>query len=776
MATPTTLSPPKALLLAAHLAATQDLPRLHHLITLHPSVLTGPALLRVLLHLPETAAPASYIPFIEHAHTAVPLPPLPDAPPPLDVAPVAKISEKRARALVELRLPPLQDDASPLESFLTARAYAIDAETGVLSIVHELLAPYTHLLPGLVANVDVLQRLVYEYARSPTPALQEFCQLPVDEALEVLIIDAGTVVRDLATLVEPYMATRDKGEWRQVWTRLGVLPFVNIVEVVARWTPPAEVRAEFAGWAVGVCYRCEDTSGRAWELMHSVHRRIASIPGATVDDAGAPVDKVGDLDDPLNPLFRPTTTRLQELDVLITSAAILARPLKEVVRLKLEGTKELQHAVLGAFVQAGEWQKRDDDEWRRTRDGARWMHQKARVLARLPVEDVELTVLSALLTAARFPLARALYLPPATPVLSIPAIETAVLTAFNAFFAAASNGNRTRGSMKSAYAAVTLLYPTHSTSPALESAYRLIAAVHALSSYSLTLTPGVPLLPARIRSHPDPTSLLDRVLSQNRRAYLQPDTLVSIAADLAPAHAAAAEPRVLAMAAAAALAESDFETAYAYTTTRLLPSATPPAAVAAAHPRLHAPAAPDAAAAAAARDHTWRTALATGRWRPPTSAPLTLGMLEKKLDLLALAVRFAPAEALVEVLAVWRRCEEELEAAVAAEERAEREHRERAERMGMAGSVTGGRGMAAARRGGEAPQSLFEVARGAARVGMTGMGMGMGMGSRGGARGEGEGEGEGERVRKRDMVGGMVTQGLASGLGWVLGAQPVEPK
>lgn len=35
------------------------------------------------------------------------------------------------------------------------------------------------------------------------------------------------------------------------------------------------------------------------------------------------------------------------------------------------------------------------------------------------------------------------------------------------------------------------------------------------------------------------------------------------------------------------------------------------------------------------------------------------------------------------------------------------------------------------------------------------------------------GQGEG-RVRKRDMVSSMVTGGLASGIGWVLGAEPVK--
>lgn len=86
---------------------------------------------------------------------------------------------------------------------------------------------------------------------------------------------------------------------------------------------------------------------------------------------------------------------------------------------------------------------------------------------------------------------------------------------------------------------------------------------------------------------------------------------------------------------------------------------------------------------------------------------------------------------------------------------------------------------------------LFEVARGAAlalhknafplrgAAATSGSGSGpVGVGGGEGAAGEREGAlspeaGEG-RVRKRDMVSNMVTGRLASGIGWVLGAEPVN--
>jgi hypothetical protein len=90
----------------------------------------------------------------------------------------------------------------------------------------------------------------------------------------------------------------------------------------------------------------------------------------------------------------------------------------------------------------------------------------------------------------------------------------------------------------------------------------------------------------------------------------------------------------------------------------------------------------------------------------------------------------------------------------------------------------------------EAPMGLFDVARGAARALSKNAfplhsalsspttaadpthtrGRPSEDGSISSAAGE---QGEG-RIRKRDMVSNMVTGGLATGIGWVLGAQPVN--
>ncbi|TGZ83428.1 secretory pathway Sec39 [Ascodesmis nigricans] len=789
------LSQSKTILLAVYLASSGT-PELHHLrsfVQQHPSILSEKTLLQILLTLPESTPPSSYKDFIDHVLSGAPL--VLDSSDAdstkVDLKPVEKLSDSHARRALQQYLPSLHTK-SPLAasspellvtSFLIARACRIESELGALDIITELLTSYNHLngIQGFLnAKVHVLSKLVYEYSQElrPAPSLTDFDNMDVEEALEVLISDPTTVTRDLTTLVEPYLRLHNDEKWAHVWTRLSALPFPNAAEVAQNWTPPESVRLQFMSWAISVCYRCSETNQRSWDAMHQIHRRICALVDGQEMEGKTP-GMLGDVADLKNPLIQPTRAVLQLLALGITSSSILSRSLAETMRLRLEGSMEVQIAVLRQLVRSGvNWENRNDNEWKRLRNDANWLRTKSEVIGRVPREEVENILLAGMLAGTRFNLAKSIYVLDGEPPLPMEAVEKCVLDAFSEFFDNASNGNRTRGHMKNAYQCIQILYPQASHSPALERAYRLINAVHALSSYSLTLTPGVPLLPVQIRIHPDPISLFPKLLDSNSRSYLQPDALISIAQDLLTATSkdvttispSNTEARVLGMTTEAALNTDDFETAYAFITTRLLPMAS-------AHPDADtAPTSP--------RNVLWKTAFLAGRFRSAvatlSSAPprgqMTLKALEKKLELLAIAIRFCQGDALPDVLEQWRRCEEEAESVIEAEQRAEAEHLKLAERAGITAGISGverhkegvGRGGWAGagvdaysagkadsrRRGslmddGEAPQSLFEVARGAASL----------------LGGEG---------KKREAVKGAVTKGLASGLGWVLGAQPVK--
>lgn len=360
----------------------------------------------------------------------------------------------------------------------------------------------------------------------------------------------------------------------------------------------------------------------------------------------------------------------------------------------------------------------------------------------------------------------------------------------------------------------------------------LIAATHALSFYSLILQHGVPFQPVSIRVSQDPIGLITKVLEQNPRSYTKVDDLIAIGQNLVsaglPVPAADTahddldedskdaglldakrkdtERRVTFMAIEAALREDDFETAYSYIVSRLTPSnadITGP-------PKTHARNASTASTTPPNNDDvSWRAAFLAGRYRPATSTPPTLRRLEQRTELLSLALLLAPTSALTDILSAWRRCEEEMTSLQLSQAQAEQEFDDRADRREPQSQLPGHfalpdeqpqlllgqkrreMGRASARGGEEAPVSMFDLTRSAARAfSRNAFPLGQG-GDRPAAAASGEGsrglhesadslgsagsaEGDGHRVRRRDMVTNAVSGGLASGLGWVLGATPVD--
>lgn len=360
----------------------------------------------------------------------------------------------------------------------------------------------------------------------------------------------------------------------------------------------------------------------------------------------------------------------------------------------------------------------------------------------------------------------------------------------------------------------------------------LIAATHALSFYSLTLQHGVPFQPVSIRVHHDPLTLVEKVLDQNSKSYTKLDDLLSIGRNLVkaglptepaptgtqhePTHEPlsqedaliTAERRITSLAITSALTSNDFGTAYSYILTRLTPPQTPSTT----SQLLQPPTIPD--------DITWRAVYTAGRHRSTTTTTLhtQITHLTQRMELLSLALILVPTpEPLPEILGAWRRCDEELSLLRSQEQQEDEAWDAKADSLT---SVPGGFGptdserdafdtekQLAARRARaraampnahphEAPMGLFEVARGAALAlrknafplrgvaAATAAGSGGSGGVSGGKGRAGTGSGIGERalspeqgegrVRKRDMVSNMVTGGLASGIGWVLGADPVN--
>lgn len=363
----------------------------------------------------------------------------------------------------------------------------------------------------------------------------------------------------------------------------------------------------------------------------------------------------------------------------------------------------------------------------------------------------------------------------------------------------ASNGNRTRGGMKKAAEIVDAFHNEFPHSDALHRVDRLLAATHALSFYSLTLSHGLPFQPVSIRAQHDPISLLGKVMEQNSRSYTKLDDLLTIGRNLVEAGlvngrqswtspklslaeqeklSAQVQSRITGMAIEAALAEDDFDTAYSYVMNRL---------------------ARDLQAPVEQNETSWRAAFQAGRFRPTRSIQRSSGSLtnqaeadirtqEMRMELLAQALLMAPPAALTEILGVWRRCEEELNVLLAHETAEDERWDDRGDQK-VPGQFISSPPMVGRRDGGrlgpasEAPIGLFDVARGAAAA-LSKTAFPLRQADADDRRDRGDGEPFGDedhgpggldegRVRKRDVVSNIVTGGLASGIGWVLGATPV---
>ena len=456
------------------------------------------------------------------------------------------------------------------------------------------------------------------------------------------------------------------------------------------------------------------------------------------------------------------------------------------------------------------------------------------ILGHLDTKSIETEILKGLLESSQYPLITQLYLRPAADrhPLPLPDAEQIILAAALHQYDNATNGNRTRGGMKRAsdiVAAFKSHFPNSSRFARLEA---LLKATHAMSFYSLILQHGVPFQPVNIRVSADPLSLIKKLLEQNLRSYTHLDDLISIGQNLVVSmpstilddssnqldtatvekKKAAAERRVIGMTVEAALAEDDFETAYSYVVNRLTPQTPSPAvspSVSMSSQRFSFGSYDSTTPEASSEDVAWRAAVQAGRHRSSPNSSSTwsqantagrpdLRRLEQRMELLSQALLLAPPRHLEEVLSVWQDCESEMNNLLAEENEAEERFNDAADRRlpgAFAESVIiqprreVGRGAVE-----EAPMGLFDVARGAAaafsKSAFPLRGSGNNSRAVSGAESHGDtgrasvdfsdsgsmhSDGDG-RVRKRDMVTSAVTGGLASGLGWVLGATPVNER
>lgn len=345
--------------------------------------------------------------------------------------------------------------------------------------------------------------------------------------------------------------------------------------------------------------------------------------------------------------------------------------------------------------------------------------------------------------------------------------------------------------------------------------------------YSLTLTKGEPFLPVNLRVHGDPIAIIEKILSQNPRQYTRVDDFMILGKRMVDAglihrdetgvtqrggrapsgqeiekQKSVAQRRILGMCIVNALAADDFETAYSYVVTRLKDIASPANEIRPAselsREGIFAELPPKSL-----DEWSWLAAFQAGKYRRSintvkpthlgnTNANLDIRHLEQRMECLAYALRLAPKNTLLEILNVYRRCEEELQSLIQQEEEEDLSWDTKGDETAMPGGFAQtpqrSQGPKSDQRDlEEAPMSLFDLSRTSMARAQNSISALALLKSRP-AEVENKARSSQDEVsrvsspdsaahiRKRDQLKNAAVGTLASGVGWLIGAPAQAPR
>ncbi|KAF2971257.1 hypothetical protein GQX73_g2326 [Xylaria multiplex] len=523
-----------------------------------------------------------------------------------------------------------------------------------------------------------------------------------------------------------------------------------------------------------------------------------------------------DLLEESNYLTTPNQTSTQLLHVLTLSAFMLTkagtpcsvRRAGELAFLQDEREQKAE-AIRLIHSLSAQGPKNDDKYWIRARNELLWLRDWGAeefygsadihihgIFGQLKKEFIEIECLKAFLANTRYSLARSIYEESPEKPLSEDILRDTVVAAAMEAYDNASNPHRGRGGLLKCddiiHSFPQTLVETHPESRRIEA---LLRATHALSEYRLVLKKGEPFTPVVLRVHTDPISIIEKVLEQNPKSYTNIQDLLDIGSNMVDAgllasdksgqsnsnlklpsdHHVAVRRRITAMCVDAALTADDFETAYSYVVNRVALDADPQTT----------------------DEYSWKAALQAGKYRrtartvKPThigtaNGNLDIRHLEQRIECLSTALRIAPPTTLQEILNGFRKCEEELNAAIKAEEAQESAWDDQGDLQAMPGafSSTVPAGVVrnatrSSRHVEEAPMSLFDLSRASMARAQRNFSALSSLQRSGQSRADDTEGGSDEasrqpRARKRDQLREAAVGTLASGVGWLIGAQPVD--
>ncbi|KAF7726591.1 hypothetical protein EC973_008636 [Apophysomyces ossiformis] len=336
------------------------------------------------------------------------------------------------------------------------------------------------------------------------------------------------------------------------------------------------------------------------------------------------------------------TKMMDTLQVQLGSAEVLSRyhaavPLRWYLsKQPVESQRQLcirMASQAAGGVESGGAQFDHDNDWRELLDDMLRLQGDGTGIFGLvkPTEIMEIFY-SSLLRCGRFRLAKELLMgTETTRVLDANKIRDIVIDAEHEFFDNATTGNMHAGNMKQALECLKVLPAMPETRKEID----LIEATHELTwTYQTLDRPGVALMPIQVRQSNNRLDLISKLINTHRGIYRKHEDVLSLARKLGYQDDLLAEVKVLAMLASAALVDEEYETSY-----RLCRATVDKA-------QSHSDKNEDEINHAA-----WQICFNLGRLDAYED-------LNRRQDILAMALVLTPPEHIHDVLAVWRKIDE----------------------------------------------------------------------------------------------------------------------
>ncbi|GAA5797193.1 hypothetical protein HPULCUR_002572 [Helicostylum pulchrum] len=210
-------------------------------------------------------------------------------------------------------------------------------------------------------------------------------------------------------------------------------------------------------------------------------------------------------------------------------------------------------------VESGGAQFDRDDDWRELLDDmVRLCDEGQGIFGKLDPTEILEIFFSSLLRCGRFKLARDLILG-SQKIMDITKAEHLVIDAEREFYDNATSGNMNSGSMKQAWDCLKILPPTTDIKREMD----LIEATHTLiSEYKIQDRPGITMMPIQIRQSKNRLDLISKLIFAKRDMYRRHQQVLELVRKLGYGDDTLAKVKALAMLANAALVEEDYIESY----------------------------------------------------------------------------------------------------------------------------------------------------------------------------------------------------------------------